>query len=208
MLRPREFTDTRPSLLAALGGGGDGAWHEFFGLYAPAVYRVARLRGLAGQDAEDIVQQTMVSILGHIEGFEYSRDRGRFRSWVRRIAENKIADHFRARGARGRAIESAGDAPERREETDDSAWCNEWARQDLRHCLDQVAADVSPRRMEAFRLFVVKSATAAETAEILGMTIGAVYIARSVVMNELRRRMESLEAAGDRPPHGGRESSP
>lgn len=191
MLRSREFADTRPSLLSALDAEADGAWEEFFGLYAPAVYRVARLRGLAGDDAEDVVQQTMLAVLGHIDGFDYNRDRGRFRSWVRRIAENKVTDLLRARTRRDEAIAAASQDTSSPPDLD-SAWRREWRRQDLRRCMEIVSADVTPRRMEAFRLYVVEGVTAAETARLMGMTIGAVYVARRVVIEELRRRMEAL----------------
>ena len=86
------------------------AWREFFECYAPPVYRVARLRGLSADDAEDIVQQVMLAVSQHIEGFRYDRDRGRFRQWVRRIAENKIVDLRRKpRMAGGAGLEEHSD---------------------------------------------------------------------------------------------------
>src|SRR5262249_54445480 len=96
MLKPRPFPETRASMLANLQtGGAAGRWRDFYEQYAPAVFRVARLRGLPDMDAEDIVQQVMLSVIQNIEGFTYDIDRGRFRQWVRLVAENKIRDLHR-----------------------------------------------------------------------------------------------------------------
>jgi RNA polymerase sigma-70 factor (ECF subfamily) len=196
MLKARQFPDTRPSLIANLGEGPDGqsAWREFFSRYGPAIYRVGRLRGLSDEDADDIVQQVMVAISSHIGGFQYDRDRGRFRHWVRTIAENKIRENARraklpiAREADVTACED--DAPG----TED-IWNREWELQDILWCLDQASDDIAPRRMEAFRLYAIDGVPAAEVAERLNMTIGHVYVIRHLVLNMIRKRIATLGEA-------------
>lgn len=195
MVASREFMDTRASLLARLGdGGGESHWREFFDLYAPVVYRVARTRGLDRHDAEDVVQQVMVSVIGHIGSFEYSRDRGRFRGWIQRVAENKIID-LRRRRARSRSEAPLRPEEEGDEPSPESLWDEQWGRQDLRYCLSLVEADVSPRRMEAFRLYVLRGLSAAETARRLSMSVGHVYVVRRYVLGLVRKRLLQLDAA-------------
>ncbi len=193
VLQPRDFPDTRPSLLASLRtGGGESAWREFFNRYAPAVYRVARLRGLGTHDADDIVQQVMVSVSGHIARFNYDSDRGHFRQWVRRIADRKVDTLYRQRRpalVESSFLESRGVVASPIED----AWEREWKLQDMLYCLDQVAADISPRRMRAFWLYVLNGVSAKETARILGMTVGYVYVTRNQVLNLVRQRMRKLE---------------
>ncbi len=194
MLQTRGFPDTRPSLLATLDDGvqGASAWQEFFERYAPAVYRVARLRGLAEPDADDIVQQVMMAVSSHIGDFTYDRDRGRFRSWVRTIAENKIrelARRCRVPAVDAAALESQPDDRPGAEEL----WEDQWQVQDMLHCLDQVATDISPRRMTAFRLYALEGVPAAEVAQATGMSVGHVYVTRHLVLNRVRERMEELE---------------
>jgi len=196
----REFPETRGSLLQDLREYSEGAtWREFFDLYAPAVQRVAILRGLRQHDADDVVQQVMISVLAHIKGFEYRRDRGKFRAWIRRITENKINDLFRKR---------ARDSAERRtpacedrffeQESIDNLWEEQWRHQDLRHCLELIEENVSPRRMEAFRLYVLQGVPAEETAERLGMTTAHVYVVRSLVLSLLRERLRDLDGSSVR----------
>lgn len=194
MLRPGEFSDTRPSLLLLLrGGNGDQlAWRVFFERYAPPVYRIARLRGLNDTDADDVVQEVMLAVSAHIGGFEYDRDRGRFRQWVRQIAEGKIADHFR-RSHRTASSRDLVEQPSDGRPTLEELWEKEWLSQDMLHCLEQMAERVSPRRMEAFRLYVLEGLSASEVGRRLGMTEGHVYAVRYHVLGLIRKRMEKLE---------------
>lgn len=190
-----QFPETRPSLLRTLreGESAQSAWREFFERYAPAVYRVARLQGLSHADADDIVQQVMLGVSTHIGAFRYDRDRGRFRQWVRAIAANKVRDLFRRRGA-ARPVVALDDTPDRADDSPSlhEVWEQEWQMQDMLWCLDQVAADISPRRFEAFRLYVLEGVTAAETAQRLDMTRAHVYVTRAQVTKRLREIMLTL----------------
>lgn len=199
MLSPRPFPQTSPTLLARLRDGRqESGWQEFFARYAPAVYRAARLRGLDEADSDDIVQQVMTAICTHIGEFNYDRDRGQFRQWVRRIADNMITNLRR----RHRPMtcdpqlldDHAGEAP-----TADDLWAEQWRLQDLHYCLEQLATDVSPRRMEAFRMYVLEGVSASETAAAVGMKIGTIYVMRNHLLNMLRKRMEALEEQSSRP---------
>ncbi|HPF41243.1 MAG TPA: sigma-70 family RNA polymerase sigma factor [Phycisphaerae bacterium] len=194
MLQPRRFPDTRPSLIATLGEGPEGqsAWREFFSRYGPAIYRVARLRGLCDEDADDIVQQVMVAISSHIGDFQYDRDRGRFRHWVRTIAENKIRQNAR-RGTLPVASEAdVAGCPDDGPSIED-VWKREWQLQDILWCLDQASDDISPRRMEAFRLYAIDGLPASEVASRLDMSVGHVYVVRHLVLNMIRRRIRDLD---------------
>ncbi|HRX86678.1 MAG TPA: sigma-70 family RNA polymerase sigma factor [Phycisphaerae bacterium] len=190
MLRPADFPETRPSLLAKLGAEApsQSAWREFFERYAPAVYRVARFRGLAGEDCDDIVQQVMLSMATHLSRFEYDRDRGRFRNWIRTVTENKIRELRRRRKLPEVDLE-----PEH-EPAVDRVWQQEWHLQDLLWCLDQVALEVSPRRMATFKLYSLNGLPAAEVARQMSTSVGYVYVTRHLVLNLVREKAKLLSA--------------
>ena len=174
MLQSQGFPLTSPTLLADLrDGSGQSAWREFFRTYAPAIYRVGRLRGLSAEDAEDIVQQVMVVICGHISTFRYDTDRGRFRQWVRRITEYRIINLARRQRPVARDSYLLAEEPCEQHGADE-VWEQQWQLQDMLFCVEQVAADVSPRRMKAFRMYALEGKTATETAETVGMTVGYV----------------------------------
>lgn len=192
MFNARGFPETRLSLLHSLRGrAGRVGWREFFELYAPAVYRVARTRGLSESDADDVVQTVMLAISKHIDGFEYERSRGRFRDWVRRIAENKIHDHFRRKNVTSGARQLS-DQPDSRP-TVEEVWEAQWRIQDIMHCLDLVADNVSETRIKAFRLYVLDNAPAQEVARQLDVTTGYVYTARCQLLKMLRVHLDRLD---------------
>lgn len=197
MLSSRPFPETSPTLLGRLRSGGrEGGWREFFRRYAPAIYRIARVRGLDTDDADDIVQQVMTSICKHIDGFSYDRDRGYFRQWVQRITENKIISDRRKHRPAACDPDYLDDRADGGR-TADEIWGEQWQLQDMLFCLDELAADVSPRRLEAFRMYALEGHSAQETAAAVNMTVGWVYVTRSQLLNMLRVRMESLNGKGD-----------
>src|SRR5260221_27957 len=144
---------------------------------------------MSTHDADDIVQQAMMMIASQIERFNYDKNRGHFRQWVRSITENKIIDHFRKvrPTTGGISVQSADEAM-----NSDAIWDEQWKLQDLLLCLDEVAADFAPRRVEAFRLYVMDGLSAAEVAKRLEMSIGHVYVTRTQIINRVRQRMQRL----------------
>lgn len=200
MYRPKAFPRTSTSLLLALGDQPDSSvWREFFEHYAPPVYRIAKLRGLQPTDAEDIVQEVMVAIARQITSFDYRRDRGRFRDWVRRIADNKIVDLIRRQRTRNAVGLEAENEPEDVEASVDKYWELQWLMQDLEYCLDRIAARVTAKRIAAFRLYVIEGVSAADTAAQLNMQIGYVYANRNQLLNLIRSEMKALNDAEGEP---------
>ncbi len=65
--------------------------------YQPLMRYLQRICGNA-ELAEEIHQQTWLSVLEHIEKFDPSSGSGGFKSWLFRIATNKANDLWRSRG--------------------------------------------------------------------------------------------------------------
>lgn len=202
VLKPRPFPETRASLLSAMRGTGrETAWREFFARYAPPVFRVARQRGLDADDAEDVVQQVMISLSQHLSDFRYDRDRGRFRGWVQSITTNKVHDRMRGEKRRGdvAAFQFDEDRDSPTDETESALWAQEWLLQDTLWCLEQVRGEIAPHRYEAFRLYAVEGVAPAAIAERLGMTLGNVYVTRSQIAKRIRDLMASLNESKSPP---------
>src|SRR5579872_2740976 len=84
-----ELPDTRESLLLRVGDPANAeAWREFAAIYRPAVYRMARRRGLQDADAEDLSQRVLVAISQKIAEWRPTSPQGAFRAWVSVIARN------------------------------------------------------------------------------------------------------------------------
>ncbi|HEY8668615.1 MAG TPA: sigma factor, partial [Tepidisphaeraceae bacterium] len=65
--------------------------------YQPLMRYLQRL-GRADHIAEELHQQTWLSVLDHLEKFDARNSSGGFKAWVFRIATNKANDHWRSAG--------------------------------------------------------------------------------------------------------------
>ena len=65
--------------------------------YSPLIRYLQRLTG-GDHLAEEIHQQTWLSVLEHLDKFDPTSGSGGFKSWLFRIATNKANDHWRAGG--------------------------------------------------------------------------------------------------------------
>jgi RNA polymerase sigma-70 factor (ECF subfamily) len=188
--------ETRESLILRLPDAADAAaWDEFVELYGPLVYRMARRRGLQPADAEDLVQEVLAAVSRCVEQWLQEPQRGRFRAWLLCIARN-TAINFLTRPKHQRLGTGGSNVANWLAEQEDKSHCDfdwEYRREIFRWAAEQVRGTVSESTWSAFWLTTVGGRTIAEAAGQLGMSIGAVYIARSRVMARLRFRAQRFE---------------
>src|SRR5690349_790019 len=97
--RQAEFIPTRGTLLSRIRNWEDRAsWQDFFNTYWKLIYNVALKAGLPHNDAEEIVQETVVSVAKAIADFKYQPARCSFKSWLMLLIRRRISDHLRRRG--------------------------------------------------------------------------------------------------------------
>lgn len=180
---------TRRSLLARVRDPDDAtSWREFDRLYRGLVFGVARRRGLEEADAQDVAQETMLSVARTMPGFDYRPEQCSFKSWLRHLTEARIADHFRRRrpADRQRASGGLGDggaqaiggfADPRRSDLE-RIWDEEWDHLVMELALQRLRQVAKPLAYQAFYLYVIKDRPAGEVARVLGLTVGRVYLTR------------------------------
>jgi len=86
------------SLVELLRGGSPAAGEVLVKRYCQPLLRY--LQRIVGSDhlAEELHQQTWLSVLDHIDRFDQSSSSGGFKAWLFRIATNKANDHWRSAG--------------------------------------------------------------------------------------------------------------
>ena len=194
---------TRVSLLARLKSGRDDpAWGEFVQLYAPVIYGFARKRGLQDSDAADLMQEVLRSVARNADRMEYDPARGTFRGWLYTVTRNKIYNFLNGQRNRPRAAGDSGarerldSIPDRSAEPDGD-WDLEYQRRLSAKAMDLVRGEFQPNTWKAFWGAAVEGRPAAEVGGELGMTPGAVYVAKSRVLARLREEVQKLVAAED-----------
>src|SRR5262245_13659719 len=83
---------TRSTLLSKVRRGDEGGWSRFYELYQEFISSAARGAGLSPEEAEDVVQETMIKVRDYISHFVPDQGRARFRTWLRTIVHSRIAD--------------------------------------------------------------------------------------------------------------------
>jgi RNA polymerase sigma factor (sigma-70 family) len=196
-----EIPVTSASLLVRLRDAHDeAAWSEFVHLYAPLVYGYARKQGLQDADAADICQEVLGAVANGVGRLDYDPARGAFRNWLFTIVRRRIADW---RLARERQPAGSGDSSTHQvldeiaaaAETD--AWEQEWEQRLFLWACAQVRPEVSASTWQAFWRTAVEGERGKLVAADLGLSVAAVYHARSRVrarLIELIRTASSWEA--------------
>jgi len=154
--------------------GNEEAWRELFEISTPLIFKVCRQRGLGVADAHDIVQETMVVIVRDLSKLESVAEPFRFQSWVRKIALNKINDHYRRRAVATRLDERSLEwsSPQLHPNEEE-----EWHWEILHRVINAVRRKVSESDFAIFNLSVIEGHGSQEAARLLNKTVGAVYSA-------------------------------
>jgi RNA polymerase sigma-70 factor (ECF subfamily) len=189
---------TRPSLLLRIRDSNDGlAWSEFVSLYAPLLHRYGMRHGLQDADAADLAQDTLRHVLRAAPGFVYDPARGSFRGWLFTIARNEVRK-FAARAAR--RTTGTGDTDVRRlleahpdREPDPGEWDRDYQWTLFNWAADRVKAQFRDKTWQAFWRTAVEGGEIDTVARELGMTCGAVYIARSRVAARISEEVRTAD---------------
>jgi RNA polymerase sigma-70 factor (ECF subfamily) len=173
------------------------AWERLVALYAPLVLSWCRSCGLQADDAADVFQEVFQAVATHLSGFRRERPGDTFRGWLRRITRNKVNDHFRRRerepagldGSEARAMLSQVPNTLPVEENGASA---EQESELLHRALEMIRSEFEANTWQAFWQTAVEGRAAADVAADLGMTPGAVRVAKSRVLHRLRTDLGEL----------------
>jgi len=187
---------TRPTLLIRLRGARDEeAWRQFVELYAPAVFRMCRRRGLQEADAADVTQEVLRSVAAG--PLQYDPQRGSFRSWLYGIVRNKVHDFLQHRSRHPSGTGDSGmlelfqNVPDAKDEA--QRWEQEYQQRLFSMAAEKVRAVVDDSTWQAFWQTAIDGRTAREVAQALGMSEGAVYVAKSRVVARIKRQVNQIE---------------
>jgi RNA polymerase sigma factor (sigma-70 family) len=203
-----EFIPTRQTLLERMrGADNDESWREFFETYWKLIYNAARKAGLSDAEAQDVVQETVISVYKSLPNFEYDPKLGSFKAWLLKLTRWRIVDQLRRRQSESIARISKGQKAkaEEAERADieavpdpsafvpDSYWDEEWERNIYETAVERAKAKVPPKQFQIFDFYVLKEWPVKKVREVLGVSATQVYLAKHRVSRELKKQMRIVE---------------
>ena len=191
------MSETRSSLLFRAQTGEENAWKDLTDLYRPLIVSWLNRQGVPAGDLDDLSQEVLLSVVKHLPTFQHSGRRGAFRSWLRTIVCSRTTDYWRAIGAGTQASGGSVAAVALQQITDPNSelnrqWDEEHDRYVLGCLLDMVEEEFEPTTLQAFRRLALDGASGAEVAQELGLSVAAVYVAKSRVLQRIRQEAEGL----------------
>jgi RNA polymerase sigma-70 factor (ECF subfamily) len=179
------------------------SWKDFFDTYWRLIYSVALKSGLTEAEAQDVVQETIISVARDIQKFKRDRTLGSFKGWLRNIIRWRIADQLRkrTRASWGDASQTGAELPppDMAEIPDpagrdpESAWEEEWQAHLLKAALETIRHTVKEEHYQIFDLNVLQQWPARNVARALGVNVGLVYLVKYRLSALLKKEIRRLE---------------
>lgn len=204
MLNQEELIPTRDSLLSRLRNREDQeSWQDFFNTYWKLVYGVAIKAGLTEQEAQEAVQETVITVARRIPEFKYDPAICSFKTWLLNLTRWRITDQLRKRRPELVASRRRSDDTARTATIDriadpasldlDAVWEKEWEQHLLSAAIAKVKRRVNPEQYQLFDLCVFKQWPIKKIARDLGVSHGRIYLARHRIAAMLKQEVKRLE---------------
>jgi RNA polymerase sigma factor (sigma-70 family) len=199
-----ELIPTRQSLLCRLKDWNDEeSWRVFFETYWKLIYNAAIKAGLTDAEAQDVVQETVISVLKSMPQFDYDPKKGSFKNWLLRLAGWRVVDQFRKR-QRGFECQTRESDTSTKTTTAErmadpgnpafeAAWEEEWENNLMEAAIERVKKKVDPKHYQAFDLYVLKKWPVLKVARTLKINPGMVYLTKHRIGSSIKREIMHLK---------------
>jgi RNA polymerase sigma-70 factor (ECF subfamily) len=191
---------TRRSLLLRLKNWHDEqSWQEFYHIYERLIRDAALKAGLSPEEAQEAMQETLLTVAKKIAGFNYDPQIGSFKNWLLQITKRRVVDQFRKRRpdrAEARVEAAAGaldQLPDPAASRLDALWNAEWHQALLGMAQALVRRRVGAKQFQMFELYVLQQRPLQEVRRALGVSAAQVYMAKYRITRLLKKEVRQLE---------------
>ena len=202
--RSKDFIPTRHSLLNRLRDLDDEtSWRDFFDTYWKLIYNAAVQSGLTDAEAQDVVQETILTVARNIRQFDYDSSLGSFKGWLLHTTRWRILDQIRKRqpgfshqkkSASDKAL--LANVPDLSFARLEATWDEEWQQNLMDAAIQRIKRRVQPKHYQIFELRTLKEWPAAKVARTLGVNVAQVHLIKHRVGTLIKREIKQLEKRG------------
>jgi len=194
------FIPTRATLLNRIKNQQDKeSWQAFYSMYRQMLLRIAQKSGLDPQAAEEVLQDTMLTVSQSINRYEYEPKTCSFKGWLLLITRCRIIDYCRKKQRRipsacfeaacGNMADESGQIDDANSILPDAEWDIEWQQGILDIAIERIRSKVSALQFQIFDFYVIKEWPAIKVAKTLDISLAQVYLAKYRVSAQLKKEI-------------------
>lgn len=184
----------------------DVSWTEFFERYGRLIFSLALRSGLTQIEAEEVVQDTVLSVAKKIHSFNPDPAIGSFKAWLCRLTEWRIKDQVRRRRPEERNREHAGShegaegpttateerVPDPKGGGFESMWEAEWMEEVKRVALARLRKGANSKHYQIFQMHCLEGHSVEAVATAFEVPVGQVYLIKHRLLEYLREEANKL----------------
>jgi len=193
---------TRQSLISRLRNRqDDDSWRLFFQTYWKLIYSFAIRMGCTDSEAEEVVQETLISLANKMPEYRYEPAACSFKGWLMHVTQWRVVDQIRKR--RRRAAEPLPAEGEGTVEIASFAssglsdfevlWEREWEKNLMDAAMDRVKGKINAEHYQIFHLIVINGHSPAKVAGLLKVSKARVYLVKHRVAGLVQKEIRSLK---------------
>ena len=173
------------------------AWRQLTNLYTSLIRSWIRSHAVTEEDTDDLVQEVLFVVLHKLPDFKHNRRTGAFRCWLRSITINCLRKFWDAKRLRPKATgDSDFLALLNQLEDPDSGLSRQWDREHDLHVTHRLPESLSsqfePATWRSFCAVSLEGKSGVDVAKELGISVNAVYVAKSRVLAKLRQEARGI----------------
>lgn len=192
---------TRHSLLTRLKNWEDqDGWKRFFDTYWRLIYATAINSGCSEAEAQEVVQETVLSVAKKMREFKYDPSIGCFKGWLFRLTRWRVADQMRKRRGNHVPLESvtpsvdAATTVDSAETLQTSEWEQRWKENLMDAAMERVKEHISPKQWQIFDLYALRHWRVSDVAQTLGVPAAQVYLVKCRVVALVKKEIKRLQS--------------
>jgi RNA polymerase sigma factor (sigma-70 family) len=205
-MNPKLAISTRSSLLRRLQSIDDEeGWREFVALYKGLIRSLALKACLTEHEAEEVLQEVLISVARNIRGFTYNPNVCSFKRWLSNMVRWRITSQYRLRRkhltlsnpfAQGDQSYPPAEVPVLQSDQFDK-YETEEASTLVAKALERVKNRVRDKQFQIYFLYVFKEKPVNDVCHQLKVRPGQVYLAKLRVGKLVEREIRSLYGIED-----------